>query len=314
VYDPSSGRLIMFGGSEAADPFGLKYPPVNTTWAYDPAANSWTELKPSGTVPPPLSGPSMAYDPATKRLIMFGGCDGVASEMYGGWLYPATSGTWAYDPATNTWTELKPSGKVPPPRSVAPMAYDPATGRMIMFGGMGDTPPFLLNDTWAYDPAANTWTELKPSGTVPSPRQEPAMTYDPSTGRLIMFGGYDGETSTVLDETWAYDPSGNTWTNLNPSGTLPEARFGSAMTYDSSSRRAIMFGGSIADGSKYFDNTWAYDPVANTWTELKPLGTLPGARYSPSLVYAPSTGQVVMFGGVSEGVKTSLNDTWTYTR
>ena len=50
------------------------------------------------------------------------------------------------------------------------------------------------------------------------------------------------------------------------------------MAYDSSSHRVIMFGGSVADGSKYFNDTWAYDPAANTWTELKPSGALPGAR------------------------------------
>ena len=42
AYDPTSGRLIMFGGS-AGDGGRL-----DDTWAYDPAANAWTELKPSG--------------------------------------------------------------------------------------------------------------------------------------------------------------------------------------------------------------------------------------------------------------------------
>ena len=43
----------------------------------------------------------MAYDPATHRLIMFGGDD---ADMF----FP--NDTWAYDPAANTWAELKPSG------------------------------------------------------------------------------------------------------------------------------------------------------------------------------------------------------------
>ena len=94
------------------------------------------------------------------------------------------------------------------------------------------------------------------------------MVYDPSTGQMIMFGGW--RCPPALNDTWAYDPVANTWTNLDPSGTLPEARYGRRMAYDSSSRRVIMFGGSVADGSKFFDDTWAYDPAANTWTELSP--------------------------------------------
>ena len=47
------------------------------------------------------------------------------------------------------------------------MAYDPTTRRLIMFGGRRRQSAgyVTFNDTWAYDPVANTWTELKPAGT-----------------------------------------------------------------------------------------------------------------------------------------------------
>ncbi len=95
--------------------------------------------------------------------------------------------TWAYDPAANTWTELSPSGNLPPARGQSAMAYDPAAHRMIMFGGWNLDTDF--NDTWAYDPAANTWTELNPSGTLPPARSGHDLVYDSSRGLLIMFGG-----------------------------------------------------------------------------------------------------------------------------
>ena len=69
-----------------------------------------------------------------------------------------------------------------------------------------------LNDTWAYDPAANTWADLTPSGPLPSVRGSAAMVYDPSTRRIIMFGGV---AATRFNDTWAYDPVGNTWTDLS---------------------------------------------------------------------------------------------------
>jgi hypothetical protein len=321
TYDPSSGRVIMFGGcSDPLDPFCLQYPPHNDTWAYDPAANTWTQPAPAGRLPPPRAAPTMAYDPITQRLILLGGFDRPIM-VDGGILYHATADTWAYDPVANTWTELDPSGTVPPPRFSATAVHDPITGRLIVFGGGADSASVLeqglepsswvLNDIWAYDPVANTWTELTPSGPLPPRRFFHAMVYDPSTRRMIMFGGM-GDTG-VLNDIWAYDPAANTWIDLDPSGTLPEARYGSGMAYDSSSQRVVMFGGSVADGSRYFNDTWVYDPVANTWTELRPSGVLPGARFAPALVCAPSTGQVLMFGGVAAGVKTSLNDIWAFT-
>jgi len=41
----------------------------------------------------------MAYDPETGQVIMFGGFDG---NQY-------LNDIWAYDPATNEWTELIPA-------------------------------------------------------------------------------------------------------------------------------------------------------------------------------------------------------------
>ena len=38
----------------------------------------------------------------------------------------------------------------------------------------------------------------------------------------------------------------------------------------------ILFGGPDAEGQAK-DDTWAYDPAANTWTELKPTGAVPSA-------------------------------------
>ncbi len=124
AYDSSDGLVIMFGGGNASAPLLF-----NDTWAYDPAANSWTELNPSGTLPPVRGGQAMAYDPLTQQLIMFGGFDQPGTGLV------RFNDTWAYDLAANTWTELKPSGSLPPARALHAMAYDPVTRRMIMFGG-----------------------------------------------------------------------------------------------------------------------------------------------------------------------------------
>ena len=93
---------------------------LNDTWAYDPVANAWTELKPSGTLPPPAPRHAMAYDPVTRRLILFGGFGEHRRSL---------NDTWAYDPAANAWTELKPCGHAAPgtrPRTRWPTTRSPA--------------------------------------------------------------------------------------------------------------------------------------------------------------------------------------------
>jgi N-acetylneuraminic acid mutarotase len=299
VYDPSSHRVIMFGGET------FSYAPhFNDTWAYDPTANTWTELSPQGSLPPARYGQSLVYDPLTQRVIMFGG-------FASGKVMP--NDTWAYDPSTNTWTNLSPAGEPPPARGFHSMVYDPSTQRMIVFGGGSDDS--TLNDTWAYDPTANAWTRLSPVGGLPVARSGHSMVYDPNTQRVIMFGGsYGGKNG--LNETWAYDPSINTWTNLNPPGTLPLGRLGQSMVYDPSAHRVIMFAGDSGTGrfgegldDNTLNDTWAYNPTANTWTNLNPSG---GPRRSfQSMVYDPSTHRAIMFGGWNG--QDSVNDTWAYT-
>ncbi len=161
AYDSVDDLVIAFGGKNSSFIF------YGDTWAYDPAANEWKDLVPSGTVPSARAGHSMAYDPVTHRLILFGGFD---ANLF-------RNDTWAYDSATNEWKDLVPSGTVPSARGGHSMAYDPVTRRIILFGGryaqVGGPEPIpeemLLNDTWAYDPIANSWTELTPSGTLPPP-------------------------------------------------------------------------------------------------------------------------------------------------
>ena len=289
VYQSPTGLLIMFGGIPGGGAGAF-----NDTWAYSPIANTWTQLKPSGALPTARLNHAMALDPDTGRVIMFGGLgdDGVLND------------TWAYDPAANAWTNLSPTGTMPSPRAGHSMAYDPATQRLIMFGGF-DESGGRLNETWAYDPTANTWTKLSPSGKLPAGRDAHSMVYDPSSGLMIVFGGeYDHGN---LNDTWAYDPVTDSWTGLSPSGSLPGERFGSAMAYDLSDGRLIMFGG--FNDTHAFNDTWAYDSRANSWTELGSSGTLPPSRWMSSLTYDPATRRLVMFGGRTKTVV--LSNTWS---
>jgi len=204
-------------------------------------------------------------------------------------------------PTDNVWTDLTGSDG-PSARSAHSMVYNEDTGEVILFGGVSDAG--LHGDTWAYDPATQTWTELSPEGPVPSARSGHALAYDAYTGRVILFGGYDG---SLLSDTWAYDRAANTWTKLDPPGPVPSARGNHRMVYDPASGLVVLFGG--YDGSVDLYDTWAYDPGQNAWTDLDPIGP-PPAREEHAMVYDPDSGRVIVFGGLDQPADVDLNDTW----
>lgn len=256
---------------------------------------SWSDLAPSGEAPAPRDSHSMVYDPALGKVILFGGWGGDESYF---------ADTWLYDPAANVWTELSPAGVVPSRRAFHQMVYDPDTGEVLLFGGSRNEEEFL-NDTWLYDPVANVWTELIPEDVVPPARMDHAMVYDPAGHRLIMFGGWSGDTA--FNDTWAYDPAANTWTDLDPAGDLPPARDSHAMVYDPDTGTIILFGGFTEE---VMGDTWQYDPAANRWTELEPAGATPAPRDRHRMVYDPIRRQVLLFGGWLGDF--CADDTWAY--
>ena len=130
----ADGRVLVAGGYTSG---GI------TTMAelFDSAANTWTDLSPTGAVPSVRAFPAMAYDPSTQKVILFGG----------GTLMGAFNDLWAYDSAANTWTELEPSGELPPPRADGTMTYDPLSRRMMLFGG-NDLVGGFFADLWALTP------------------------------------------------------------------------------------------------------------------------------------------------------------------
>ena len=80
------------------------------------------------------------------------------------------------------------------------------------------------------------WVQLSPTNSPPA-RSYLAMTYDPVSGRIIMFGGFDG--NGYLNDTWEFN--GVTWTQIT-TNTPPPARSAAQMAYDSVARKVVLYG------------------------------------------------------------------------
>ncbi len=197
------------------------------------------------------------------------------------------------------WKQVKAEGVTPSARCYQALVYNSTTGEVIMFAGVGATD--ALEETWTYDALANAWVKAEAAGEdQPSSARQMPGAYDPTTLKVI---SYDGTS-------WGYDVSGKVWESLKPEGDkLTPARVGACMVKDDKTGKIILFGGT--DMNKSYNETWGYDPGANTWTNLQPQGELPPGRSDAGMAYDPSSGKVILFGGVDSDFN-CLADTWSY--
>jgi hypothetical protein len=144
-----------------------------------------------------------------------------------------------------------------------------------------------------------------------------AVAFAGSTCRLVQLGGTDGYVRPTA--TNLFDPKTGTWTAIPAPrrGSWPSYRTLARMTWDPIRQRVILFGGRDGSGNALRD-TWAFDPVAKTWTSLTPTcrkgqtcPPAPPARYGHGMAWSSALGKVVVFGGEQRD-NIFLNDTWTF--
>jgi hypothetical protein len=77
AVNANTGKLLLFGGlrSEPIDEDSLRQFFVNDTWEWDGTASTWTRIQtdPNTAEPDVRENGSMAWDPVTGELVLFGG-------------------------------------------------------------------------------------------------------------------------------------------------------------------------------------------------------------------------------------------------
>jgi Galactose oxidase, central domain len=223
-YDTARQEAVFFGGiGNGLNPFN------SDTWIWN--GTNWAS--PPQTVHPTARfGAAVVYDPLHQEVLVAGGYPGADTWTWDGaaWTQqsPVTSllgsrqyqGVWdaarqqvfafsnegesfVWD-GTN-WTEKNVAN--------APYLYGDALGydalhqRVVAFG-IGESGN---SETWLWDGA--TWTQVSPVNS-PSTRTGPAMVYDTGHQDIVLFGGYDQNSSTAQSDTWLWD--GTNWTEVSP--------------------------------------------------------------------------------------------------
>ncbi|HKS76550.1 MAG TPA: kelch repeat-containing protein [Terriglobales bacterium] len=244
---------------------------------------SWSQLSPT-TAPTARSYAAAAYDPVSKKIVVFGG---FSSRGY-------LNETWTFD-GTN-WAKVNAS-TAPPVRTNASMAYDKVSRKVVLFGGYNGQN--YLGDTWLWDGSNSTWTNANPAH-APKAVTGPMLFTDPANGHADANGGFDGR----LYQATTYQWTGSDWQNLNPT-TEAYARSIAVAALDGAMTDVVMFDG-LGDLNPY--NTWTWD--GTNWTMQSPT-TQPPSRYGAPGAYDPPHKAVITFGGGEGGI--DIGDTWAWT-
>jgi hypothetical protein len=272
-YDAVRARIVMLL------PAGAGY----DRWEW--AGHGWSQLSPVAS-PPARTGPMFAYDPARRRLVLFGGQSGAN----------LLSDTWEWDVDSWTLMERTPGSPAssPPGRSTAAMSYD-GTG-IVLFGGQTST---YVSDTWRWN--GTTWTEYT-GAPHPGARSGGTIAYDAVRRVAVLYGGTLASFSPYTD-TWEWNGTG--WAQ-RPTTISPPSRLNAAMTYDDLRERIVLFGGSNVVGLVVDDaDRWEWDGA--DWTSVSSASG-PSPRGATRMAFDASRSAVVLFGGRDAQ---PLGDTWT---
>jgi hypothetical protein len=283
--DPANGTVVLFGGPYFS-PNGAY---SDATWTWD--GRNWTEKHPAHH-PSARGAAAMAYDPASRTVVLFGGLTGAIQNA------TILGDTWTWD--GRDWTQQHPANQPDP--HIPDMATDPAKKDVLLQGGtgVGFQPLF---DTWTWDGKHKDWTQQHPAQ---HPANNASMAADPATHTLVAFGGGSPFSNTLSDGTWTWD--GTDWTQQHPFHH-PSPRVGNGLAYDPTTRAVVLFGGELTSANVGGD-TWTWDGV--DWTQQQTIDQ-PSPRAVPGMATDPATCSVVLFGGHGPLLTDFLGDTWLYT-
>lgn len=205
------GAMWVFGGRERTR--AGSYALADGLWRFDSATRTWSERSLDGG-PSLRMNHAMAYDSRRNALVVFGGnASGSAANV------ALDTDVWSYDIAGDRWERLRTMGREPAARLMHTAFYDGQRDRLVVFGGADENlfsnSARYFSDLWALDLQALEWTPLSDGAAFDVPgRFWGAMTYDSGADRYVLFGGHDDQALGNRNDTWVYDPSDDTWSNL----------------------------------------------------------------------------------------------------
>jgi N-acetylneuraminic acid mutarotase len=242
------GTGVIWGGDgEGSAQFFIDF------WEYDPATDAWTQKVDF------IGGErvnAVGFSIGTKGYIGLGYSDGHPQDVY------------EYDPGGNTWKKV---ADFPGTGREKAAAFSIAGKGYVGTGQCDEGGPFFVykNDLWEYNPALDSWRQVASFGDG-----------EAEDGRYIAVGfsignkGYIGtgiNDSDYFKDFWEYDPAIGelgAWTKKTDFGGSARQ---AAVGFSINGKGYIGAGYTGSPTNAPLKDFWAYDPSANTWTQIEDL-------------------------------------------
>ena len=249
-----------------------------------------------------------------NSIIIFGGLGEKFEPL-------ATRVIWMYNLYTEEWNK-----HVIPCTNVAPKPFHGAVGVVIngaiyTFGGMHTEDSNNRNELWTLSKAKRecfTWNFNETPCEEESPSARAGHTGWKYAGKLWTLGGWGPSPQGYLNkhgsfaghfsckrnnQLLCYDPTSQTWTNLQCFGTVPSPRSHHACA--AIKEKVWLFGGS--DGRQQMEDFFELTMHSLTWIQIQSGQHRIQASSSCTLTVLTGN-QLVLHGGY--GIKQNLSDTW----
>jgi N-acetylneuraminic acid mutarotase len=233
----------------------------------------------STAAPSPIKRYEAANAVVNNKLYVLGG--------YFNSSIQATRRSDVYNPATNTWRQLR---NMPLPITHAGVAVDGNT--IYMAGGfVGDHPGSITAKVFKYNVTSNMWRQ---GPSLPAPRGAGGLV---RLGReLHFFGGLNHYKKADKGNHWVLNlDRGKSWVSKAP---LPNPRnhFG----YTVNGGKIYVIGGLHLSNTQRNNQSdvHAYNPLTNAWTKV---ASLPFARSHIHTSTFVRNGRIVIVGGLANG-------------
>jgi hypothetical protein len=210
-------------------------------------------------------------------------------------------GMWKYDFLAQVGIPQVTFGGLEQDNQLGTATYDPFDQLLIGFGGSQsnggqghvqyDNNPAHTTCTTVGSNCYNSWVMAPSSVTLSglNPNIEyHSMAMNNSDKKVYLFGGF--YSAVAHNGVWTYTPATSIWTNVFPDATTsaschdsssgnncPVGRNEASWAYDDHANIFLLHGGCTGiniSGCTSLTDTWIYDPIANTFTQLNP-GTVP---------------------------------------
>eukprot|EP00657_Telonema_sp_P-1_P005682 TRINITY_DN2324_c0_g1_i1.p1 TRINITY_DN2324_c0_g1~~TRINITY_DN2324_c0_g1_i1.p1 ORF type:complete len:568 (-),score=67.45 TRINITY_DN2324_c0_g1_i1:54-1757(-) len=191
------------------------------------------------------------------------------------------------------------------PQSMVHRAYTAsatcATGAYL-FGGLARKSRQELDDLWLY--ANSIWKLVTPvSSHRPVGRQGHSLSGSDSLSTILLYGGSSG--TTVLGDTWMFDPVSSTWAQAIPTQSPGPLTGHTAISV---ADKTTIFGGTDGSEAGETNHLWQMtldSSNVSTWTRISPKNDsqpwpTPRQQHSATLVHRTGASDVMLvYGGCS---------------